>query len=221
MVLLMVNRHLECGLENFIWVSGKNARKKVLKTWIFLDVWHGLHKDNRYSGWQSRGNGMISWTDNETEKFFSFIGKHVIYCQFIEDQLDQIILLAYGHENWEKTQNKISRMDFKKKEDEVRSVVLEKDLFGQLQSHVQWCKQFQDLMDEVAFERQRRNSIVHSQFLFHFIESGMPPLRSNLRKQETEWFDLSKADEILKGIGELIFKISQARVQLIHVYKKN
>jgi hypothetical protein len=111
----------------------------------------------------------------------------VIFCQWVEDQLDQILLLAYGQENWKATQAKISKMDFKKKEDEVRSVVLEKGLFGQLQMHMQWCKQFQDLMDQVAFERQRRNNIVHSHYLFYFVESGMPPLRSNLRRQETEW----------------------------------
>ena len=38
--------------------------------------------------------------DQEADRLYSFVGQYVAIFQWMEAQLDQILLLAYGHENW-------------------------------------------------------------------------------------------------------------------------
>ena len=48
------------------------------------------------------------WEDNpaaiaEAERFYSFVGQYVISFQWLEGQIDQMFLLARGHDEWNET----------------------------------------------------------------------------------------------------------------------
>jgi hypothetical protein len=172
-----------------------------------------------------RKGGSNRWTDDETDRFFRFLGQYVAIFQWIEAQLDQIILLAHGHENWSNTHAKLANLRNAQKIADVKKVVTGLGPFERSKEHTDWCAHFANLIVRLRQEGRRRNDIVHSQYLFDFVEAGMPPLRSVRRKEngkvvfEQEFFDLKRMDIILEGLATLAFEVSQARIQLVHWYR--
>jgi hypothetical protein len=47
----------------------------------------------------------------DTDPLFTFLGLYLSIFQWIEGELDLIILFAAGFENWEDTQGRLARMD--------------------------------------------------------------------------------------------------------------
>jgi hypothetical protein len=162
------------------------------------------------------------WTDDLTEKLYRSIGQYVAIFQWIEGQLDQILLLAKGHENWSDAHANLVNIPNAKKIADVHKVVTGAGPFGQAKEHPDWCAQFAKLIGRLRREGQRRNRILHSQYLFEFVEAGLAPLRSDRRKDngtvvfEREVFDRKRMDVILKELVTLAFEVSQVRVQLVH-----
>jgi hypothetical protein len=64
------------------------------------------------------------WSDNEIEALFTTLGKYWVIYQWIEGQLDKLMLLAWGHENWTASQTKFGGMTNKQKIDSLESIVL-------------------------------------------------------------------------------------------------
>ena len=56
--------------------------------------------------------------------------------------------------------------------------------FGHSKERPGWAEAFATVIDRLRQEGSRRNGIVHSQYLFEFVEAGMAPLRSDRRKKD-------------------------------------
>ena len=160
--------------------------------------------------------------DQEADRLYSFVGQYVAIFQWMEAQLDQILLLAYGHGNWAKTQAELAGMRKVDKITAVEPVVMAPIPFGRRTGRPGWIEGFAALIERLRQEGRRRNSIVHSQYLFEFVEAGMPPLRSDRRKKDgvaefdQEFLDSERTEAILEELAVLAFDLSQARIQLVH-----
>jgi hypothetical protein len=165
------------------------------------------------------------WTDADTEAMFAEIGRYVVFFQWIEGKLDQILLLGWGHENWTASQAKLSRMSNSAKIEEVQSLVLNSPDFARVHSRPDWCMHFNRVVKRLHDERHRRNRLVHSQYLFEFTEIGLPPMRSHRDKAAGE--ELFNREDFTKEaqeamLGELLtlaLDVNFVHVQLVHDYK--
>lgn len=158
------------------------------------------------------------WTDAETERFFSCLGKYLVAFQWVEGQLDQIILLYRGHENWAQTQEELANLRLHRKIQIVHES-LSSPVFN-LREVGDWLDRGEKLLNELDAERRRRNDLVHAQYLFEFVEAGMPPVQSNRRKGDERFFqqdiDLNEFERRLRSLAELGIHISLLRTQMIH-----
>ena len=162
--------------------------------------------------------------DEEVDRIYRFLGQYIAIFQWVEAQLDQILLLAYGHENWTETQRKLAGMRNVDRIDAVEAIVKAPSPFGRRLGRPEWIEDFSTLIMRLRQEGQRRNGIVHSQYLFEFVDAGMPPIRSHRRKKDgVAGFDQISLDsewteEVLQDLAILAFDMSQARIQLVHWY---
>ena len=160
----------------------------------------------------------------EADRLYRFLGQYVAIFQWMEAQLDQILLLAYGYENWVSTQTKLAGMRNIDKINAVEAVVTAPSPFGRRPGRHKWAAGFATLIERLRQEGRRRNRIVHSQYLFEFVEAGLPPLRSDRRKKDSvaefnqESLDSERIEVILKELTALAFDLSQVRIQLVHWY---
>lgn len=167
----------------------------------------------------------LAWTDADTEAMFATIGRYVIFFQWVEGKLDQILLLGWGHENWTASQDKLAKMSNFEKVSSVREIVLNSPDFSRVHTRPEWCANFEFLIQRLNDERTRRNSLVHSQYLFEFVEIGLAPLKSHRQKVGGKaTFDqqhLSKPaqEKLLDDLIRLAMDVNFAHVQLIHDYK--
>lgn len=165
------------------------------------------------------------WTDADTDALFATIGRYVILFQWIEGVLDQILLLAWGHENWTQSQARLAKMRNFDKTAAVRDVVFNSPDFARVHARPEWCSEFDALIQRLNDERGRRNGLVHSQYLFEFVEIGGPPMRSDRKRAEGETVfvreDLTKdaQEALLKNLAQLAMDVGFAHVQLVHDYK--
>lgn len=164
------------------------------------------------------------WTEDDTEAMFAAIGRYVFIFQYIEAKLDQILLLAYGHENRTKRQQKIAKMNFDDRIKEVTRIVLTSPDFDRVHARPGWVQSFQALMSAVDRERIRRNELLHSQYIMEFTEAGLPPVRSRLIKNspqpvELEDFTAEAQKRLVAEIGALSVRVNFLVTQLNHDYK--
>ena len=127
-----------------------------------------------------------AWTDADADALFATIGRYVILFQWIEGLLDQILLLAWGHENRADGQARLAKMRNFDKVEVVRDVVFNSPDFARVHTRPEWCSKFEALILRLHKERERRNGLVHSQYLFEFVEIGSPPMRSDCKRAEGE-----------------------------------
>lgn len=165
-----------------------------------------------------------SWTEEDTEAMFAALGRYVFIFQYIEAKLDQILLLARGHENWPKTQQQLAKMTFDDRVKEITKIVLTSPDFARVHARPGWLHSFQKLMDDVDRERNRRNELLHSQYIMEFTEAGLPPVRSSLRKRDVqpvqlEDFTAEVQRKLLEEIVALSVRVNFLSVQLIHDYQ--
>src|SRR3977135_3773014 len=90
-------------------------------------------------------SSAAEWTDADTEALFTTIGKYVVIFQWMEGQLDQILLLAWGYENWASTHAKLARMTNEEKVDTVKRTVLTSPDFARVHTRPAWCAHFEEL----------------------------------------------------------------------------
>jgi hypothetical protein len=166
-----------------------------------------------------------SWTDSDTEAMFAAVGKYLIIFQWIEGKLDQILLLGWGYENWIASQAKLAKMSNFEKVNTVRELVFSSPDFARVYTRPDWCADFERLIGRLHDERSRRNSIVHSQYLFEFTDIGLPPLRSlRIKRDGSTAFDqqdLTRSVQIamMNEISQLAMDINFLHIQLIHDYQ--
>jgi hypothetical protein len=166
-----------------------------------------------------------AWTEADTEELFAALGRYWIIFQWIEGRLDQILLLGWGHENWNRSQKKLAGMTNSDKIKAVDTLVLKTVDFARVHTRPAWIEQFKSLMEALHNERNHRNSLIHSQILFDFADKGLePPLLSTRKKNGTEMFErqwLSKKfqQEMLARLSKLAWEVNLLHVQLIHDYR--
>jgi hypothetical protein len=167
------------------------------------------------------------WIDDDAEALFATLGKYWIIFQWIEGKLDMLMLLAWGHENWNASQTKLARMTNAQKIDSVASIVLTTPGFARVHTRPDWVSHFKSVIAALHTERKRRNSMTHSQILFEFADKGLgPPLMSTRMKAsggdepfERHWLSKDFQQKMLAEIGELAMQVNFFYVQLIHDYQ--
>jgi hypothetical protein len=153
---------------------------------------------------------------------YTFLGLYLAGFQAIEGKLDQIILLAEGHDQWAATQARLATMKNAEKISEVEAAVHRGDRFAAARDNEQWLKLFDEVVTRLTAERQRRNSTMHSQYLLEGVEDGLAALRSRRRRENGEVrFDgealtRDRMDAILSEVAQLLWDVGQAHIQLIH-----
>jgi hypothetical protein len=165
------------------------------------------------------------WTEEDSEHLFATLGKYWVIFQQIESQLDKLLLLAWGHENWTRSQRKLAGMTNAAKVKAVKSVVLTTADFARAHTRPEWIAHFRSVLEALDAERKRRNSIIHSQVLFEFADKGLgPPLASSRtggageKIFERHWLSREYQTELLAQLAKLCWDMNFAYVQLVHDY---
>ncbi len=157
--------------------------------------------------------------DQHLDNLYNFIGQYVLAFQYIEGELDKILLLVIGHDRWHVGQCIIAKLSNRDKIDAVLSIVSSSEI---ALKNGEWIKKFETLISRVKKEGERRNKILHSQYIYDLFEASAPPLRSKLKTTkkgiafDREYLDSSTTDVILKEIFDLAVEMSLAHVQLVH-----
>jgi hypothetical protein len=166
------------------------------------------------------------WAEEEYEKLFASIGKYVVFFQLIEARVDELLLLAWGHENWEASQRKLVGMPNEKKIQRLASEVLESVDFRRVHTRPDWVSQFKAVVERLHIERKFRNSVVHSQILFEFAEKGLgPPLLSYRTKQgpdvkfDRSWLTTEFQTEMVNRVAILSVDMGFVYTQLLHDFQ--
>ncbi|MDO9381544.1 MAG: hypothetical protein Q7T86_01650 [Hyphomicrobiaceae bacterium] len=143
----------------------------------------------------------------------------------MEGKLDQILLLGWGHENWTGSQHRLAAMSNYDKVKAAKKMVLESDDFARVHTRPEWCTAFNELIQRLHCEREFRNSLVHSEYLFHFVELGHPPMKSDRRRNgrvvEFDNTDFSNdlQEKFMLRLGKLSMDVNFTHVQLVADYK--
>lgn len=84
-------------------------------------------------------------------------------------------------------------------------------------------EEFFDLVVErLHLERERRNSLIHSKFLFDFLAIGAPVISTGTTRQDGGFsfqqngLTREYCDSVLREIAELYIDLNHAHVQLVH-----
>lgn len=168
-----------------------------------------------------------TWTEADTEALFSALGKYLIIFQWIEGLLDQLLLLAWGRENWAASQKRLAGMTNAAKIEAVEAIVLNSSDFARVHTRPDWVAHFKTVIETLHTERKQRNTMVHSQILFEFAEKGLgPPLMSKRTKQDgadtsfdQHWLSRRFQQTMLGRIGALAVDMNFIYVQLLHDYR--
>jgi hypothetical protein len=169
------------------------------------------------------------WMENpeavrEAERFYKFVGEYVISFQWMEGKIDEVFLLARGHDARAKTFSWLAQKTNAQKIDEFQTLVKAGTPFGYVAIDG-WYDRLRTVVDRLHEERRRRNSILHAQFLMDFLAIGAPVVRTHVKRQagdvifEQEDLSPTRCDTIMGEIAQLAFDLGMICVQLIHVYK--
>src|SRR5215207_8234299 len=94
------------------------------------------------------------WTDEDTEALFTTLGKYWVIFQWVESLLDRLLLLAWGHENWAASQDRLARMSNVQKIDCVESIVLTTPDFARVHTRPEWVSHFRSVIEALQSERK-------------------------------------------------------------------
>lgn len=156
----------------------------------------------------------------DSDPLFTFLGLYLSTFQWIEGELDQIILLAAGFEIWDNTQDRLARMDNHTKVKAAMAAAIDTEAFSLVGGIAGWKERVETAAERLHDERRRRNRIMHSQFLMEGLEHGLPAIRSVRTRGEPERpFDQEelsrpRMDAILGEVAELAIATGMITVQL-------
>lgn len=154
-------------------------------------------------------------------ELFTFLGIYLAGFQSIEGILDQILLLEGGHERWDETQARLAGMSNYQKVEAAIQAALNEERFPN-RGRPNWADLVVEIARRLHDERDRRNSILHSQYLMEGVEYGLSAIRSDRRRAEgvarfdQEELDRERMDRILGELAQLSFDVRQAHIQLVH-----
>lgn len=160
--------------------------------------------------------------DEELDAFFLFLGKYAATFQWIESRLDQVLLLGRGHDNWADTQAWLATLKNSHKIAAVEAIVKEANSpFRKTAEWPDWDRNFEVTIQCLRDEGRHRNGIMHSHYLYEFVELGAAPLRSDRRRDgnfDREELTEARRAEILGRVTSLAIETSRFHLQLIHWY---
>lgn len=162
------------------------------------------------------------FADAETDRLFATVGRYVILFQLLEGKVDECLLLLWGHENWERSQARLAGMTNADRVNQLKSAFHECPENARGRTRAAWVQSFDELIELLHAEREHRNGLLHSGFMFHFLEIGHPVLMVDRKARKTgrgdtaltQSFQESMLDRILK----LYLRTAHAHTQLIHDY---
>jgi hypothetical protein len=160
-----------------------------------------------------------------SEELFGTVGRYVILFQWLEGVVDQCLLLLWGHENLTAGQLRLAGMTNQQKVDALRREFHENPANARGRTRPDWIAWFETLIERLHQERRRRNSLLHSQYLFDLVEIGLPILQSDHRKQDGKGIFEQKyltpeVQRVLQDdLAHLAFETGLAHRQLIADYR--
>lgn len=98
-----------------------------------------------------------------TERFFKFVGQYVIRFQCLEGKIDDVFLLALGHDGCEQAFAWLAQQTNDKKIDAFRDLISAGEPFAPVGVDG-WGASVQSVIDRLHVERHRRNGILHARF---------------------------------------------------------
>ena len=128
---------------------------------------------------------MSNDLDKKTaDDFFNFVGRYVLAFQSIETTIDNIILLGKGIENWEQSQRYLAQNNFVKRKVRRAFTMLTNEEPFNSRSDDEWRLYLEDCNDRMLAECDNRARLLHSHFIWDFVEHGGPVIRSYREKTE-------------------------------------
>ena len=158
---------------------------------------------------------MTSDIEKKTDELIATIGRYVIVFQWIDAKLGQILVLWGDVDSDPNRGVKITKMTFSEKVDEVWREFQENSHNERGRARPEWIASFKALVARLHNERHRRNSLIHSYYLFDFLEIGEPVLKDDA-KNGPAFVDSSEQRKILQEIAQLAFDVNAAHLQIIH-----
>ena len=160
--------------------------------------------------------------ENAEEKLYSFIGKYVISFQWLEGILDQIYSLGDDLREKADVDAELATLSFSRKSIAVRKLILTGDAFAGGGTIEGWKQRIEDFFRRLDEERERRNAIMHSQYLFDFLAIGQPLLRArrqrgNKERYSYEDMSIENIDRILQEMAELCWEANLIYTQCLHL----
>jgi hypothetical protein len=161
-------------------------------------------------------------TAAEITRLFQFIGTYVVLFQEIEAKLDQIILVAIGHDRSHIGEGVVSFLSHAQKIDLIHAIVRSSAIANGDPFRAEWLTSFDEVIQRLKVEGTRRNKIVHSVYILDFVEIGAPPLRSKRKRKrgdiglDQEEIDAKFIGRATSELAELSFDIGMAFTQLVH-----
>jgi hypothetical protein len=126
-----------------------------------------------------------------------------------------------GLDRWHVGTKVVARLSVSDKIDLLSSILFSSRLASGSDMQQKWLASFQEIVAELKSENARRNKLVHSLYLFDFIEIGHPVMRSKRTRRsgskelDQEYIDENYAAEAAEKVAELCFDVGMVRRQLI------
>ena len=121
----------------------------------------------------------------QADKLYSFIGQYVIGFQWLESKIDEMFHLSDGNLNYQERLAWLVRQRVSDKSKQLRTLVLRDSPFRTSEIGG-WNNKFELVMDRVDLECVRRNSILHSHYLFDFLVIGAPIVQTHFEKKKKD-----------------------------------
>lgn len=168
---------------------------------------------------------MAEWTDADTDQFHLFLGRYVASFQWIEGKLDEIVLLARGHDRWAETQTKLARLNVAGKIKEFEKLAADPAIFPRMGGLPDWGERVGNTAERLRIENDRRNHLLHSLMMPRFLNAGLAPHMSRRRKGsdgepvdfDVVIYDHAKMKDVTEEIGQLALLLGMIHAQLIHL----
>lgn len=169
--------------------------------------------------WRVSTETKYDWA-RDADPLFTFLGLYLATFQWMDSQLDQIILMAEGFDQWSETQTKLAKMDNRSRIDAMAGAAVDVSRFPLVGTIDDWRERVETVVGRLHNERRRRNRIMHSQYLMEGVEHGLPVIRSvRTRGEAEEPFDQEelsrpRMDAILEEIAAVGFAVGLITAQL-------
>lgn len=164
-----------------------------------------------------------SHATQEAERLFRFIGAYVVAFQHLEGKIDEMLLLARGQENRDRTFKWLAQKTTELKIKKFDALVKAEEPFRRVGID-DWYAGFDAVIKRLHQERERRNGLMHGQFLFDFLGLGGPTLRTHVKSRDggavfdQEWLSPKNCEIIMGESADMSLDLGRICVQLSHSY---